>query len=105
MNINTGSAQWGIVHADKADVTGVNAKWVQGRSSADGYISFVEDGVNINTGSAQWGIVHADKADVTGVNAKWVQGRNATDGWIDFPPHGVCVWKNGKHERGTVGAD
>ncbi|EFC83372.1 hypothetical protein, partial [Parafrankia sp. EUN1f] len=104
VNIGNDAGQPGTVHADKADVTGVNAKWVQGRSSADGYISFVEDGVNINTGSAQWGIVHADKADVTGVNAKWVQGRSSADGYISFVEDGVNI-NTGSAQWGIVHAD
>ncbi|WP_163548385.1 hypothetical protein [Candidatus Frankia nodulisporulans] len=102
---NNNNGGWGSLHADKADVTSVNAQWVQGRATTDGYITFPEDGVNVSTGAKKWGVVHADKADLNGVNTKWVQGRNTTDGWVDFPPHGVCVWANGKHERGTVNAD
>ncbi|EIV96451.1 hypothetical protein [Frankia sp. QA3] len=105
VNVKNGDDKWGILHADKADVTGINTRWVQGRNTTDGWIDFTQDGVNVKNGDDKWGILHADKADVTGINTKWVQGRNTTDGWIDFPPHGVCVWQNGKHERGTVRAD
>ncbi|MCK9925251.1 hypothetical protein MXD61_25825 [Frankia sp. AgPm24] len=104
VNLNNNDGGWGSLHADKADVTSVNAQWVQGRTSADGYISFAADGVNVKTGEAGWGILHADKADVTGVNAKWVQGRATTDGYITFPEDGVNV-STGAKKWGVVHAD
>jgi hypothetical protein len=91
------------VTAVKATITdGISTRWVQGRSTDDGWISFPKGGLNVyRDGTQTWGIVSADKADLNGVNAKWVQGRGDRDGWISFSYYGVNVMR---HEEGGTGS-
>ncbi|WP_182881041.1 hypothetical protein [Microbispora sp. H10949] len=90
----SGTGESGTVTADKADLNGVNTRWVQGRSSNDGWISFPQGGVNVyRDGTQTWGTVAADTADLNGVNAKWLQGRGERDGWIDFSYYGINVFR------------
>ncbi|MFE2595162.1 hypothetical protein ACFXCZ_01440 [Streptomyces sp. NPDC059396] len=96
---------WGTVAADRADLNGVNTKWVQGRDTGDGWIEFPKSGVNVfQDGKREWGTVAAEKADVNSVRTKWVWGRNDTDGWIEFPETGLNVFHGDQREWGTVAA-
>ncbi|WP_156056357.1 hypothetical protein [Streptosporangium roseum] len=105
VEIFNNSGGLGTVHADRADLNGVNTEWVQGRSADDGKISFPKDGLDVRQGSGAWGTVHADRADLNGVNTEWVQGRSADDGWISFPKEGLNVRKGAGQAWGTVFAD
>ncbi|OUC98757.1 hypothetical protein [Streptosporangium minutum] len=99
VEISNNSGGQSTVTADKADLTGVNTGWVQGRSADDGWISFPKDGLNVyRDGTRSWGNVAAEKADLNGVSTKWVQGKGDRDGWIDFSYYGVNVFR---HDEGT----
>ncbi|MEV4187763.1 hypothetical protein AB0J28_40675 [Streptosporangium canum] len=99
VEISNNSGGQSTVTADKADLTGVNTEWVQGKSTDDGWISFPKDGLNVyRDGSRSWGNVAAEKADLNGVSTKWVQGKDDRDGWIDFSYYGVNVFR---HDEGT----
>ncbi|MGW0595423.1 hypothetical protein, partial [Streptosporangium sp. NPDC002607] len=85
LDVRQGSGAWGTVHADKADLNGINTEWVQGRSADDGWISFPKEGVNVRKGAGQaWGTVFADKADVNDVITKQVHGSGEGKGYIQF---------------------
>ncbi|MEV4246722.1 hypothetical protein AB0J63_25285 [Streptosporangium canum] len=106
VEISNNSGGQSTVTADKANLTGVNTEWVQGRSTDDGWISFPKEGVNVRRGSGHdWGSVFADKADLNGVNTGWVQGRSTDDGWISFPKDGLNVYRDGSRSWGNVAAE
>ncbi|MGO4458090.1 hypothetical protein AB4039_12400 [Streptomyces sp. M-16] len=70
MNIRKdGTQEWGTVAADKADLTGINTSWVQGRTTGDGWIEFPANGLNVfqGAGDRQWGTVAAGTADLDDV--------------------------------------
>ncbi|MFB8167226.1 hypothetical protein ACFC60_04635, partial [Kitasatospora purpeofusca] len=51
--------------ADKADVDGINTKWVQGRSTSDGWIEFPAEGLRVlRDGGHDLGTVTAGKAEL-----------------------------------------
>ncbi|MEV8635652.1 hypothetical protein AB0395_28725 [Streptosporangium sp. NPDC051023] len=118
--ISNDSGAKGTLTADRADVTGVNTEWVQGRGAGDGKITFPKDGLNVSQGTGAWGTVHADKADVNsvitkevhepaggrnyirfepsigvhifgGVTTGWVRGQGDGEGSIRFSPDGLEV--------------
>ncbi|MEV4383542.1 hypothetical protein [Streptosporangium sp. NPDC049644] len=83
--IFSNSGGQGTVHADRADLNGVNAEWVQGRSADDGWISFPKEGLNVRKGAGQaWGTVFADKVDVNDVITNQVHGSGEGKGYIQF---------------------
>ncbi|MED7948411.1 hypothetical protein, partial [Streptomyces sp. BE303] len=96
----------GVVTADRADVNGVNTKWVGDRAAGNGWIDFPQTGTTVHkNGTENLGTVTADKADLNGLNTTWVGDRDHGNGWIDFPQAGVNVRKDGTQDWGTVAAD
>ncbi|WP_160826811.1 hypothetical protein [Actinomadura sp. J1-007] len=68
----------------------MNASWVQGRSTSDGWISFPQGGINVyRDGAQQWGTVAADKADINGVD---LQHLNVAG---EVVASGLTIYKNG----------
>ncbi|MBC3841888.1 hypothetical protein GXW82_21820 [Streptacidiphilus sp. 4-A2] len=67
MNVRKdGTREWGTVAAHRADLDGINTKWVQGPTAGDGWIDFPPAGLNVfqGAGDHQWGTVAAGKADL-----------------------------------------
>ncbi|MHB9856645.1 hypothetical protein [Streptomyces sp. YIM S03343] len=96
----------GRVRAKVADVDSVVTRLVQGRSDADGWITFPERGVNVYHGhNPTPGVITAARADVDGVNTTWVGSRDAGQGWIEFSQPGATVHKDGGQDRGTLSAE
>ncbi|MFI7108381.1 hypothetical protein ACIBK9_18905 [Nonomuraea sp. NPDC050227] len=98
-----GSDAPGTVFADKADLDGVNTRWVQGRSSDDGWIAFSRFGLQVypgGPGTSTHGVVYADS--VRAKDAPYGQG----GGWINLHDEGMTVYlsKNGSNGLGSVTA-
>ncbi|GAA0941259.1 hypothetical protein [Nonomuraea longicatena] len=99
--ITDGSGGRGTLYAAKADLTGVNTEWVQGRSTDDGWISFPKTGLQVSMGgtdTARGGAVYTEF--VYAKDVPWEQG----GGWINLHSEGITVYvdKAGGPDFGSV---
>lgn len=96
VEIRNQTGRWGTVAADKADVHGVNTKWVQGRTADDGWIDFPKSGVRVfRDGQNELGTLKAEKADLDDlltVEAR-VKGQLVVDGGMKVSHEGEQIFE------------
>ncbi|WP_283138832.1 hypothetical protein [Rhizohabitans arisaemae] len=97
--VSNGAGGQGTMTADRADVNGVNTRWVQGRSTDDGWISFPHFGIQVSRGGtniAQQGVVYTENVYATDRD---------DSGCINLHSQGITVYSpSGRNRIGSVTA-